>query len=110
MSTLPKSHITPEQYLELDRQAERKSEYFDGEMFAMAGAGEAHNRIVWNLIAGLGARLRSGCQGFPSDTRVRIGPMRYAYPDVTVVCDKPEFLDGPRDVLVNPTFIVEVQS
>jgi hypothetical protein len=38
MSTLPKSFITPEQYLEIDRQAERKGEYYRGEMFAMAGS------------------------------------------------------------------------
>jgi len=112
MSTLPKSYITPEQYLEIDRQAERKSEYYDGEMFAMAGAGLAHNTIVWNLITGFGSQLRGGpCRGYPSDFRVRIGAGgRYAYPDVTIVCGKPEFADERRDVLLNPTAIVEVLS
>ena len=44
MSTQPKTFLTPEQYLEIEREAEYKSEYYQGEMFAMAGAGEAHNR------------------------------------------------------------------
>jgi Uma2 family endonuclease len=112
MSTLPKSFITPEQYLEIDRQAERKSEYYDGEMFAMAGVGVAHNSIVWNLIASLNPHLRGRrCRGYPSDLRVRIAPdRRYSYPDVTVVCGEPEFLDEQRDVLPNPTLIVEVLS
>jgi Uma2 family endonuclease len=37
VSTQPKSFITPEQYLEIERAADYKSEYFNGEMFAMAG-------------------------------------------------------------------------
>jgi Uma2 family endonuclease len=112
MSTLPKSFVTPEQYLEIDRCAERKSEYFDGEMFAMAGAPEAHNRIVWNLIMLLGQQLAGRpCQGYPRDLRVRIDPTgQYVYPDVTVVCGEPQFLDQRRDTLLNPTLIVEVLS
>lgn len=42
MSTLVKSFLTPEQYLEIERKAEFKSEYYNGEMFAMSGAREAH--------------------------------------------------------------------
>jgi len=112
MSTLPKSFITPEQYLEIDRRAERKSEYFDGEVFAMAGAPEAHNRIVWNVITRLGQQLAGRpCQGYPSDLRVRISATgQYVYPDVTVVCGEPQFLDERRDTLLNPTLIVEVLS
>src|SRR4051794_39341179 len=112
MSTLPKGFITPEQYLELDRQAERKSEYYDGEMFAMAGAGFPHNTIFLNVVSGLGSQPVDGpCHGHPGGFRVRIDPGgRYAYPDVTVVCGKPEFADERRDILVNPTVIVEVLS
>jgi Uma2 family endonuclease len=112
MSTLPRNFLTEEQYLEHDRAAERKSEYYDGEMFAMAGAGLAHNQIVFNTNLSLGAQLRgTRCQGLPSDMRVRIGSAaRYAYPDVTVVCGKPEVLDHRKDILLNPTVIVEVLS
>src|SRR5689334_16767270 len=112
MSTLPKSFLTEEQYLALDRAAEFKSEYYDGEMFAMGGASIPHNAIVWNLIGSLAPQLRGGpCQGFPSDARIRVKPnRRYSYPDITVVCGEPEFVDGRRDILVNPSVIIEVQS
>ena len=73
MSTPPKSYLTPEQYLEIDRKAEFKSEYFQGEMFAMAGAPRAHNLIVGNLIRELSQQLRRRpCEAYPSDMRVRI--------------------------------------
>jgi Uma2 family endonuclease len=112
MSTLPRNFLTEEQYLEHDRAAEHKSEYYDGEMFAMAGAGLAHNRIVVNTGASLHAQLRGKpCEALPSDMRTRIGSAaRYAYPDVTVVCGKPEVLDHRKDILLNPTVIVEVLS
>src|SRR3954447_12043553 len=112
MSTLPKNHITPEQYLEIDRQAESKSEYYDGEMFAMAGASYAHNLIVVNTVSALHTQLRgTRCAALPSDMRLRIGAAaRYAYPDAMVVCGEPEVLDEREDILLNPTVIVEVLS
>jgi Uma2 family endonuclease len=112
MSTLPKSFISEEKYLELDRAAEYKSEYYDGEMFAMPGAGMAHNQIVFNTSISVGTQLRGKpCQGLPSDMRVRIGSAaRYAYPDLTVVCGKPEVLDPRKDILTNPTVVIEVLS
>ena len=112
MSTLPKAFISPEKYLELDRAAEYKSEYYDGEMFAMAGAPEGHTLVAANVLASLHAQLRARpCRAYGSDMRVQIRPHgRYAYPDVTVVCGQPEFTDGRRDVLINPTVIVEVLS
>jgi Uma2 family endonuclease len=73
VSTPPKTFLTPEQYLEIEREAEFKSEYYQGEMFAMAGAGEAHNVLVGNLVTGLNNHLRSGpCRVYPSDRRVRV--------------------------------------
>lgn len=110
MSTQPKTLLTEEQYLEIERSAESKSEFFEGEMFAMAGAAASHNRLVWNIIVEFGPLLRSGpCQGFPSDMRVRVSSSGlYTYPDVVVVCGEPQFLDDRRDTLLNPTLIVEV--
>ena len=112
MSSLPKTLLTPEEYLEIERRADTKSEYYAGEMFAMAGAGATHNQLVWNLIAQLDRHLRSrGCQGYPSDMRVRVNATGlYVYPDVVVVCGQPQFLDDRRDTLLNPTLIVEVLS
>src|SRR5271157_1026194 len=112
MSTQPKTFLTPEEYLEIERKAEFKSEYYQGEMFAMAGAGWAHNRIAANAIIALGVGLRSGpCQVTPSDMRVQVSATGlYTYPDVVIVCEEPQFLDGRRDTLLNPTLIVEVLS
>jgi Uma2 family endonuclease len=68
MSTQPKNYLTPEQYLEIERKAEYKSEYYQGEMFAMSGASLAHNRIVTAAITDLGQQLRRGpCEVLGSD-------------------------------------------
>jgi Uma2 family endonuclease len=50
MASAPQRWITEEEYLAAERAAVRKSEYFDGRLFAMAGATESHNLIVGNLI------------------------------------------------------------
>src|SRR5262249_24233980 len=111
MSTLPKTHLTPEQYLEIERQAEVKSEYFQGEMFAMAGVSFVHNRRVWKLIQQFGPQLENGpCQGTPSVMKVCVGTGLFTYPDVAVVCGEPQFLDQHGDVLLNPSLIIEVLS
>lgn len=112
MSTLPKTFLTPEQYLKIEREAKCKSEYFQGEMFAMAGAGWVHNRVVANLIGGLYRQPRpSFCQVCPSDMRVRVHATGlHTYPDVVVVCGVPQFLDERRDTLLNPSLLVEVLS
>jgi Uma2 family endonuclease len=59
MSTQAKVFLTPEQYLEIERQAERKSEYWQGEMFAMPGVGESHNLLVTSIAAQVYSQLRS---------------------------------------------------
>ena len=112
MSTLPKTFLTEEQYLEIERKAEFKSEYFNGEMFAMAGAREAHNLIVWHLMRDFGNHLRNrNCRAYSSEMRVRVKPNGlYTYPDVAAVCGEPRFLDEQRDTLLNPDVIVEVLS
>ena len=112
MSTLPKTYLTPEQYLEIERAAEYKSEYYQGEMFAMAGGNWSHALIVGNVLAALHAQLRSSpCETYHCNMRVHVNATGlYTYPDVLVVCQKPQFLDGQRDTLLNPTLISEVLS
>jgi Uma2 family endonuclease len=112
MSASPKIHYTPEEYLAMERQAPFKSEYHAGEIFAMAGASEEHNIITINLTVALASQLRGGpCRPFAADMRVRVGPADlYAYPDVVVVCGERRFADEQRDVLLNPSVIVEVLS
>src|ERR1022692_1275607 len=88
MATQPKTYLTPEQYLEIERKAEFKSEYYQGEMFAMSGAREGHNLIVWNLAAELHRQLRAKpCRAYINDMRVRVNATGlYTYPGVAAVC------------------------
>ena len=111
MSELPKPYLTPEQYLEIERAAEFRSEYFQGEMLAMGGAREAHNLLVGNLLAELHGQFRQRqCRVYPSDMRVRVSAVSYTYPDVIALCGDRQFLDDRTDTLLNPTVIVEVLS
>lgn len=104
--------VTPEEYLALERQADSKSEYYAGAIFAMAGASRRHNLIVGNVFASLHGQLRKRpCSVFPSDMRVKVSATGlYTYPDVSVVCGQPRFDDQYQDTLLNPTLIVEVLS
>ena len=112
MSTQPTSFLTPEQYLEIERKAEFKSEYYNGEMFAMAGGREPHNLIMMNIGIALGRQLQSrGCRVYGSDMRVHVPATGlYTYPDVAALCGPPELQDAVRDTLLNPVLIVEVLS
>lgn len=114
MASVPvqKSYLTAEEYLVLERQAESKSEYVDGEMVAMAGGTSEHSLITANLLGELRQRLKQRpCRVYSGDLRVRIlATGDYVYPDATVVCGEPLFEDGHRDILLNPTLIVEVLS
>lgn len=111
MATQP-NYLTPEEYLEIERGAEFKSEYIDGVMYAMAGGSASHNLIVGNLVTALNIQLRDApCKVYPSDMKVRVPNARkFHYPDVSVVCGEALFVDEKRDVLLNPVVIVEVLS
>jgi Uma2 family endonuclease len=112
MTSQAKAHVTPEEYLALEREAECKSEYYDGEIFAMTGASLRHNRITLNIGAQLTVRLAGReCQAFTSDMRVHVPATGlYTYPDVVAVCGEPELQDEHLDTLLNPVLIVEVLS
>ena len=107
-----KPRLTPEDYLAIERSAEFKSEYFDGEIFAMAGASRAHNSIVLNTGSEIRQHLKNrSCKAYVNDMRVKVNPTGlYAYPDVIVVCGKEQFEDTHLDTLLNPTLIIEVLS
>lgn len=107
-----KPKITPQEYLELERQAETKSEYFAGEVFAMAGASERHNVISVNTAYLLVGQLKGRpCKAYGSDMRVKVERAKlYTYPDVVAVCGKPLFEDSQLDTLLNPTVVFEVLS
>jgi Uma2 family endonuclease len=126
MSAQPKRFISPQEYLDRERCAEVKSEYYQGEIFpmefssegggngivAMAGARRAHSAINANVISALVVGLRGrGCTVYTNDLRLHIpANSLYTYPDATVVCGKAEMLDGEFDTLLNPLLLVEVLS
>jgi len=112
MSTVPKTLLTPEQYLVRERAAEFKSEFYGGEMFAMSGGSFAHSRIRDSLFLHTQNRLGSGpCFAVNSDLRVKVSATGlYTYPDGLIVCDEPAFDDQQRDTLLNPAVILEVLS
>jgi Uma2 family endonuclease len=113
MTALPKKRYTLEEYLELDRTSDEKYEYFDGEVFAMAGGSPEHSRISLNIGALLRIKLRGGsCEAFNSDMRIKVpAALPYRYPDLSVVCGEPIFesLQG-QSMLVNPVLLIEVLS
>ncbi len=112
MSAQSPSYYTPEEYLALERAAEYKSEYLDGEIFAMSGASARHNVITLNIARRLGNELEERpCEIYVNDMRVRVATSGlYTYPDVAAVCGPREFADDQQDTLLNPTVIFEVLS
>jgi Uma2 family endonuclease len=114
MSALPETHrqMTEAEYLALERSSQVKHEFMAGEVYAMSGASEPHNLITTSTIAILYNQLRGRpCKVYGSDMKVRTPATgSYAYPDITVVCGEAHFADDQRDVLLNPTVIIEVIS
>ena len=112
MSAAPQRKLTSEEYLAIERAASFKSEYYRGEMFAMAGARYLHNRVLANLTGLLFGQLQgSPCFVLPNDMRVKVpSSSDYFYPDLIVVCGKPQFEDNVFDTLLNPQVILEVLS
>ncbi len=113
MSLQPKPFLSFENWLEDERAAlEGRSEYLDGEVFAMAGASLKHNTIVSNLNRELSIQFKGRpCQVYTNDLKVLIRSANAGkYPDVVAHCGEPELLDDHRDVLLNPSLIVEVLS
>ena len=67
------TYVSPDEYLRLERQAEYKSEYLNGEIFAMSGASREHNLLTVNIARELSQQLRGRpCEAYTSDMRVKI--------------------------------------
>jgi Uma2 family endonuclease len=111
MSVPATQRLTPQEYLALERESDIKHEFYDGQAFAMAGASLAHARIVANLVIALQSRLGGRCEALSSDMRVKVGANGlHTYPDVVVICSKPQLEDQVQDTLLNPGIIFEVLS
>jgi Uma2 family endonuclease len=112
MAAQPQTRLTPEQYLETERSAETRHEYYNGETFAMAGGTRRHALIITNLAGELRQALKRGsCQVLAQDMRTCVAADGlYTYPDIVVVCDQAKFLDDRADTLLNPKVLIEVLS
>ena len=87
MFTAPSPSLTPEQYLEIEEKADFKSEYWNGQMYAMAPSGTPrHSDASSGLLVALRTRLTNrGCGVFNSDLRVRESKNGlYTYPDIAI--------------------------
>ncbi|MCY7345127.1 MAG: Uma2 family endonuclease [Pyrinomonadaceae bacterium] len=111
---LAKTHplFSIESYLGFERVQVERHEFLDGSVYAMAGESPNHSTICFNLYAIIGPQLRGKrCRGFSPNMKIATNEKGlYSYPDLAVVCGQPTFYDGAKDVITNPTVIVEVLS
>ena len=112
MTAIPNRKYSVEEYLELEEKAEFKSEYYKGEIFAMAGASSNHNRICRNLTAILHYGLKNKiCEVFVNEMKVYVEQNTlFTYPDVSVVCSKNKDNIEKNGIVTNPKLIIEVLS
>ncbi len=111
MASLPTARLTEEEYLELERKAEIKSEFHNGQIFAMSGGTLNHSVLAAKIISQLLNQVPKGCRTLTSDMRIKVEQAGlHTYPDCSVLCGEPKFLDGRRDVILNPMLIAEVLS
>jgi Uma2 family endonuclease len=107
----PQIRHTVEDYLAMERDSEIRHEYFQGEIFAMAGASPEHVDIAQNVGLTLGNQLKKRpCKVHGSEMRVRTASGLYTYPDLSVVCGKRLFNNDKPQTLLNPVVVVEILS
>jgi Uma2 family endonuclease len=111
MATAPNAPLTEEEYLTIEREAFEKSEFHDGQMFAMAGSSPNHALLSNSIGALLRAQIPPGCRAFSSDLRIKVAQAGlYTYPDCSVICGDLQYFGDRKDVILNPLLIVEVLS
>jgi len=112
MSAHAQAKITAEEYLDRERAADSRSEFYGGYVYAMSGGTWAHATLISNVARRLGNALDgTPCGVSSSDMRLEVAPRTmYTYPDVMVICGEPRFVDARKDAVTNPTVIVEVLS
>lgn len=103
------TRLSADDYLEGELKSDIRHEYVDGEVYAMAGAGEAHNLIAGNVFSRLRVAMRGGpCRVFISDMKVRVAAWNaFYYPDILAVCDSSDTQSYFKE---RPCLIVEVLS
>jgi Uma2 family endonuclease len=95
-------------YLRLEDAADVRHEFVEGRMYALAGASDAHNQIVVNIVATVRPQVRgTDCRIYANDMRLRVSSQLYYYPDVMVVCD---LSDNEANIRSRPCALIEVLS
>ena len=113
MSPIPAvKHISVADYLQAEDVSEVKHEYYAGEIFAMAGGSFPHNQIASNIMIDIGQFLKSRpCGIYGSDLKVHVkNKASFVYPDLTIICNGPQFYEDRNDIIINPSVIIEVLS
>jgi Uma2 family endonuclease len=113
MGSLPAlARLTPEEYLDFERDALERHEYVDGFIYAMSGGTPKHARIALNIGSSLEVHFGDGpCQAFGSDLKVWIPKAKsFLYPDVSVVCGELRMKPGSKECVENPKIVFEVLS
>ena len=103
--------VTPEEYLAMERRAETRHEYWEGEIRAMAEASRRHNLVAGNAFGEIRFQLKGrNCEVYQNEMRVQVNARKYFYPDVVAVCGDVRLADEHFDTLLNPTVIIETLS
>ncbi len=112
MQQAAKKYLTPEEYLALEDAAEYRSEYYQGEVFAMAGGSSDHNLIIGNFFDGLRDIRKTGrCRAFFNEMKIWIEQAEtFTYPNLAIICGKPNYYAGRKDIVTNPLVLIEVLS
>jgi Uma2 family endonuclease len=113
MSALPKpKRLTVAEYLVIESRAAQKSEFYDGEMFLMAGASIRHNSLNENLSGIIHLKLKGGrCHSRSRDQMVHIERTNlWCYPDLLIVCGPLEISSQHQEAITNPRVIFEILS
>ncbi|MEO5858767.1 MAG: Uma2 family endonuclease [Pyrinomonadaceae bacterium] len=111
MSAVPKPIYNADQYLTLEQGAEYRSQFYFGEIFAMAGASRRHNVVSANVLASIHAQLKGrSCEVYQNDMRVKVNADFYTYPDIVIVCGEPQIEKKNGENLLDPAVLIEVLS
>ena len=113
MASLPVFQLSESDYLRLERAATEKSEYHDGEMFAMSGGSPNHALLIAEISVLLHRQMPKGCRVFSADLRIKVSTKpTYLYADCSIICGEPQLTGDATELdnALNPTLIVEVLS
>jgi len=107
-----KRHFSVAEYLAMEKASQEKHEYFQGEIFSMAGASTNYNEIFTNLFLEIGSKLKGKpCRPYGSDLRTHIvANGLFTYPDISIYCNDLSKSDVDDESFIEPTVIIEILS